>query len=582
MLLKKIDDYRAIVDLDSSEFIYLNKITGILRKLSYSEYVTKLKRYIISIKRLEDFEKEIEELCIDSLYIILDEKVTKTFFEYTIFAEAQKKLKDIKLLEVTLGEYNNYSILPLMPYQTIGAHFVYRAKRALLADVVGLGKTPQSIIAAEKMMKKDGFFNTLVVVPSSLKKKWYNDVEKFLGPDRAVMVDGTKPVRVFQYSFVNVKNKFIIMNYDLAIRDWDEHLFELLNDDKNKKRIVIYDECQYLKNDTAKRTGKCLELTKYCDSVIGLSATFLETSIMDVFNIMKVIDVNTLGSKYWNFFNKYVITDFWGKEIGHNDITDVVEALEPIKIRRQKEQVLKQLPDRSEITYWCKLTKEQESCYNDVLNNIITKIKSDKRMNQVATADILAQIQLLIQVCLSTELLDYNVVSSSKLTLLYDIMEQIGNQKVVIFVKYIKMVEIIARELNKRGYKTHFIHGKSIKNVTEKQDVVDRFNDTDKHQVLVTSDILKEGIDLVGASVLINFDMLWNPASMEQRAGRLDRIGQKNNVTVMYLVTEGTIEQKMFDSIQARKDLSTMVVDGGYKSSRITIKQLLYMAGVEG
>ncbi len=925
MYLNIYDNERAVVNLDSSEFKYIDKIVGILRKLPYAEYIAKLRRYVLSIKRLTDFEKKIEDLCLDDLFIILDSKVTKSFFEYVIFLNIQKRLKSESLLDVTLGEYNKYSKLPLMSYQTIGAHFVYRAKRALLADVVGLGKpqwilepiltpngwkrlndltlsdiiygddgekynidkiyfqgfidmyriyfrdgtsctsgldhlwkvqhtangkrdgwkirslremitigihnnhvkgdgsipnkwrismikpikfrkkkllidpyvlgvligdgslsndravwstpdidydivermkkildkdyiivenskascpnysitrkdktkhlnsmiqkikklglnvksldkfipkkykyssieqridllrglmdtdggsrkdnkisfytsskrlandvaelirslggisniraydycnqnteyqvnvkinicpfylkrkainwrettkninsrtiedvvyigkkkakcisvnskngmyvcgnfipshnTPQSIIAAEKMLKKDDYFNVLVVVPSSLKKKWYNDIGKFLGPNRAIMIDGTKQARSDQYRFIKMKNKFIIMNYDLAIRDWDEFLFGEIDD--GKERIVIFDEVQYLKNDTAKRTKKCIELSEHCKSIIGLSATFLETSIMDVFNIMKVIDRNMLGGKYWNFFNKYVITDFWGKEIGHNDITDIVEALEPVKIRRQKEQVLKQLPDRSEITYWCKLTKDQESCYNDVLNNIATKMKSDRRINQVASAEILAQIQLLIQVCLSTELLDYNVTSSSKLTLLYDIIEQVGNQKIVIFVKYVKMVEIIARELIKRGYKTFFVHGKSIKNVTEKQNIVDSFNETNNHQILVTSDVLKEGIDLVGASVLINFDLLWNPASMEQRAGRLDRIGQKNNVTVMYLITEGTIEQRMFDLLQTRKDLSTMIVDGGYKSSRITIKQLLFMAGVE-
>lgn len=925
MYFSMFNDYMVVINLDKNDFSIISGVSKILRKLPYSEYITSIKKYAISYKRIDDFIKEITIESNGKAFFIFSEFVSKKYFQYLNFYDVQKNIKSKTLLNVVLGEYNKYSKLPLMPYQTMGAHFAYRAKRVLIADSVGLGKsqalsepilvedgwkrmgnltvddkvygrdgilyninglflqgiidmyritftdgstctssldhlwkvkhayngerdgwkirslsemleiginydikkgsgtrpnkwrvqairqikfkkrnllidpyvlgvligdgylcgsrvawstpdfdfdivtrmkkilnddyiitvsdsgtcpqygitrkdrtkhrnpmitkihilgldvksgkkfipsiykissikqrlnllrglmdtdgsasnnrityfttskrlandvvdlvrslggisnirsykcdrsistdyqvnvklnicpfyserkskgwhktrknytsrfikdvtyigkrhaqcisvdspdsmyvcgnyipthnTPQSIIAAEKMIVKEEIFNTVVVVPSSLKRKWAKDIVKFIGEDRYVLVDGDKNTRVEQYEHGLKKHgAFIIMNYDLAIRDWDRILFPLMDDDY--RRCVIFDEIQYAKNITAKRTKKAVELAEKCDSVIGLSATFFETSIMDVFSIMNVIDPTTLGSRYWNFFNKYVIADYWGKEIGHKDITDVIHALEPVKIRRQKENVLKQLPNRSEIIYWCKLTEDQGMCYDDILNNISVKIKNDKRAAQVTTAEILAQIQMLIQSCLSTELLDYDVTSSSKLTLLYEILEQIGKEKIVIFVRYVKMVEIIERELKKRGYKVKFIHGKSVKNVSEKQDVVDNFNNTNEHQILVTSDVLKEGVDLVGASVLIHFDLLWNPAVMEQRAGRLDRIGQKNNVTIIYIVSENTIEQKMYERLKERKDLSSLIVDNGFISSRVTVKELMYMAGV--
>lgn len=483
-------------------------------------------------------------------------------------------------IEVSFDFYNKYmhNDYTLSPYQTIGAHFLYKGKNALLADVVGLGKTPQSIIAAERLMQEDSFYNTIVIVPASLKKKWANDIDKFLGKGRYIMVDGKKDIRRAQYKEILEKNIFLIINYDLAIHDWEEEFFPILEQDRDKKRVIIFDEIQYLKNHKAKRSKLSLELSLFCEAKFGLSATYLETSLMDVFNITMVIDPDIFGYNQNRFFYNYIKFDYFGKEIGHKNLDSVIDKTKHIKLRRQKEQVFEQLPEREETVYWCKLDKYQWQCYKDVEANVIERIKDKQRQQQVSTAEVLTQIQYLIQACLSSELMGYEKHSSSKLNMLFDVFEQIGNEKIIIFCFYKKMLDIIEREMMKKGYRVLCAHGGKGLSATQRQDMIDQFN-TDKNiNALLTSDIFKQGVDLIGASTLINFDIRWNPAVIEQRNGRIDRIGQKaGKINIQYFLTEGTIEERIWEVFYDRKKLMKEVVDEGFNSKRVQLKQLMHL-----
>ena len=557
------------------------KILDTVKSQESTKWIPKLKIWSISYNCVKNFIKDLRHRQIKDI-VVWNVDLVKSYMKWNSFRDNLLKIKKIPL-NIELIKYNEYikNENPLLPFQTIGSHFLFYAKKAVLADTVGIGKTPQSIAASERLMRH-GVFNTFVIVPASLKKKWEQDIEKFLGKNRSMMIEGNKDKRRQLYKrSVKEKGKFIIINYDLARLDFEDCLLPYLYENE-KKRTVIFDEAQYLKNNRTDRSFYCNKLAKVCDNIFGLTATFLETSIMDVFNVMYVIDSTVLGENAGKFFNRHVKTDWIGNEEGCKDLDTVVDLVDPIKLRRLKEQVFDQLPERLETVYWCKMSKAQKACYDDVLNNVVDNIMSEERQHKIGTAEILTQMQYLIQTCLSPELLDYEDVSSAKLNLLLDVIDSLGGEKAVVFCFYVDMIEIIKRSLIEKGYKKVVaIHGSDKRSKEKRQDIINEFNTEDTIDILLTSDVSKFGLDLIGASVLINYDLRWNPAAIEQRNGRIDRIGQESsNITIMYLVTENSIEQRMYEVLYQRKEIADQF-NKDLISHRIKREQLMYIAGIE-
>jgi len=518
--------------------------------------------------------------------IIWGTSILKDYVGWKYFRKRQSTFKSLPP-KFAFNHYNRYVVTDnyLKPFQTVGVHFMINVhkhfgnKGVLLADTVGLGKTPQSMLAAEIIMKRASMDVTFIICPASIKKKWEKDVKKFLGDGRSIVIDGDKKTRYKLYEeAIMSSGKFVIINYDLAIHDWEDILFPMMEENDFTNNIVIFDEAQYLKNQQAQRTIKCRELAEKCQFTIALSATYIETSVLDVFNIMYVVDNSVLGTSSYRFIGRYVQLDYFGNEKGSINEEELVRKLSPYVLRRQKDKVIEQLPDRMEDVYWVNLSRAQKKCYDDVLEGVTDRINSMTRKEQVSVAMVLTQLGYLIQTCLSPILMDYEEKASAKLELLSELMSSFGKQRVVIFCRYTKMVELINERLKKLGYNTIYAHGGNANTATKKQKIMDQFNDVDNNdiQVLITSDIFKQGVDLVGASVLIHFDLLWNPATMEQRSGRIDRIGQvAQKIYIIYLITKGTIEEEMWNKLYERGVLTTAIVDEGYVEKRIHKKELM-------
>jgi len=582
IILRKYNNTHISFYINGSDFYPL---LNIVRDIESREWNRHIKSWIAPINSITNFLSLLSKSALKTI-IVWNIDVVNLYKKYKEYHSEIKKISELPVDTVISG-YNEYITTKekLMSFQTIGSHFLYTVEKACLADVVGLGKTVQSVIAAEKSMKEKGVYNVFAVVPASLKIKWKYDIEKFLGEGRCIIIDGNLKERKLLYrKYVNKKNIFIIMNYDIARNDWNSELFPFLEKLK-VKRAVIYDEIQYLKNNKTQRSMMCRKLSKYCDIRFGLSATLIETSLIDIFNVFLNIDDTVLGSSSGKFVNRHVITDFWGKIIGYKNLEEITENIKYAKIRRHKEEVIAQLPERLETTYWCPLTKEQQDCYNDVQKSIINNITTEFRQEQISNSEIMNQIGFLIQVCLHTEMLDYKVSSSAKLNLLLDILEnQLSEEKVVIFCFYKKMLEIIGKTLIDLKYSgVVVVHGDNT-NKEQRHEIITKFNDktSDEYKILVTSDVLRVGVDLIGSNYLIDYDLLWNPASMEQRHGRIDRIGQTaNKVNIMYLLTENTVEQKMWQVLHERNTLANQILDDSKKvGKRVQRKDLLYIAGV--
>ena len=462
----------------------------------------------------------------------------------------------------------------LLPFQHVGAEFLYQVQNGIVADKVGLGKTIQSFSAAYKSINKGKAAKCFVIVPNSLKRKWHNDIKKFLGIDSAI-IEGTQIKRQQIYEkWMGNCVEFGIISYDTLRIDWGRYI----SNNMVHKFGMIVDEVQYIKNPTAKRSEVCKELAAHrlCAFRFGLSATYVETGLENIFGVMLIVDDNIFGRSYSRFVERYINVDYFGKVVGYNNIEEVTRKMKYVAVRRHKEQVKDQLgkflPTVSYNTLWVELTPQQKKLYNEVLVRVTENIEQMEKAEKISMATALSELIYLRQVCVHTDLIGANLGSSAKTDILKEMLPSIVEEnKVVIFSHFVGYVDILENVLKDMGINCIAMHGKRSEGLSKnRQDNVDRFSDSPNIPVLITSDILKEGIDLPAASHLINVDILWNPASMVQRAGRIDRLNQKSkNLFVTNIWGEGSIEEQMWSVVYQREELANQVMDDGYVESRI-------------
>lgn len=485
--------------------------------------------------------------------------------------------KLLKLKKIFRGvKFDIPSLQPgteLYPFQKVGAGFLYLKKRVLCADCVGLGKTITSLAAIEKRFSHNALSRCLVICPNSLKIKWHNEIKKFFGKDSIVII-GAKKNRMEQYEEFAESYRYAIISYD-TLRSDVEYIKCILSDSIDGKIGIICDEIQYLKNYNVKRSAavKSIVYLKNVDCVYGLSATYIENGLENLFGIFNIIDINVFGENYHRYVNRYIKIDFWGRVLGYKNVEEVVDKIDTYNIRRHKEQVFDQLPKVNYIDYRVELTASQRSIYNDIEDKIVEEINDPDKALKVARSNAMTQLGFLLQSTLSSELFEAGK-DSSKLDELIEIIGGMDTEsKIVIFCHYVKMVEIITRELNNAGYDSIYMHGQSeLGESSIRQKTIDEWSNSENTRCLVTSDILAEGVDLVAANYLVNFDLLWNPAKMEQRGGRIDRISQKaKQITIINLIAKDTVEERVFKKLEERKKIINTVVDGGYESDRMNM-----------
>ena len=242
--------------------------------------------------------------------------------------------------------------------------------------------------------------------------------------------------------------------------------------------------------------------------------------------------------------------------------------------------VLDELPDKIENNYWVELSPEQRKFYDNVEKQIVDDISDMEKKEKIKYADILPMIIYLRQCVLSSKLVGHEKNISTKTDQLIKFLESLDeNSKIVVFVHFVKMVEILKNELDKKNYKNICVSGdtnsKLLCPVSERIETVNRFNNDDSIKVLVTSDILIEGVNITSANYVVNFDILFNPAKMEQRIGRIDRIGNKHKViNIINIIALNTIEENIFEKVWKKRKMSLDILDDNKFENRLTIKNI--------
>ena len=434
----------------------------------------------------------------------------------------------------------------LYPYQRKGALFAAKAGRCLLADDMGLGKTIQAIAACEILARCAGVERVLVIGPAALKHQWKNEVERFAGRT-AVVVEGLKHVRRGLYQ---EDSFFKILNYELVGQDIDE-----IN--AWRPDVVILDEAQRIKNWETRRAKVVKQIES--DYAIVLTGTPLENRLEELHSIMKFVDRFHLGPLF-RFLAAHQHTEDTGRVVGYKDLDQIKESLKRVLLRRTKQEVLKQLPERTDKHFYVEIHEE----HREIVAQIVAKWRRHGFLSEKDQRRLMISLQYMRMSCNSTYLVDKETDHSVKMdecaTLLNDVLETPEN-KAVVFSQWLGTHQLLIRRLDASGHGHAFYHGSL--NHKARKEVLERFKNDPECRILLCTDSGGVGLNLQFASVLVNMDQPWNPAVLEQRIGRVHRLGQQRSVQVYHFVSRGGIEHGMLDVLKFKSSMFKGVLDGG-------------------
>jgi SNF2 family DNA or RNA helicase len=446
----------------------------------------------------------------------------------------------------------------LYQYQKEGIQFALFRKVAIIADEMGLGKTIQAIGTA--ILKKEilGFSKTLIVSPASLKEQWRKEIEKFTD-EKAIVVSGTPEEREEQYK--NENYFFCIVNYETVLRD-----HQAIN--RAGFDILILDEAQRAKNYET-RTASSLKRLDVKHKLV-ITGTPIENRLIDIFSIMSILDPEFFGP-LWEFSYQHCLfdPDKPNKINGYYNLQKLNKKLEEVLIRREKGNVISQLPNIRQITIPVNLSPMQAEFHASYAKGLAQIIRK-----KFLTPYDLQKMQLLLanmrMVCDSTYLIDDSTNESPKMEelkyVLFEKMEiQHKDTKIIIFSEWVKVHQLIGRLLRENNVGFIELNGKIP--VKLRGELITKFEKNPAYKVFLSTEAGGTGLNLQVANTIINFELPWNPAKKNQRTGRIDRIGQKSDVLTIYsFITRNSIEEQIASGLLVKQSLFDGVL-GGDKST---------------
>jgi superfamily II DNA or RNA helicase len=439
----------------------------------------------------------------------------------------------------------------LLPYQVRGAIYASCRGRVVLADDMGLGKTVQALAATELLRRRRGIRRVLVVAPASVKYQWKTEIEKFTKLD-AQVIQGLVPQRQLQYASPKFFN---LTSYELVLKDI-KYLHELQPD------LIILDEAQRIRN-WATATARTIKQLKSRYAFV-LTGTPLENKLEELFSVVEFVDGRRLGPAF-RFLQEHRMEDENGKLLGYRGLDQIHRKLEPILLRRTRKEVLRDLPPRTDQIFRVPLTKEQAEPYweqHDILARLMHKWQSKGWLSEIDLRRITCCLQNMRMLCNSTFLFDKRTHHSPKLAEFREIIRELAleeKRKVVVFSEYERMTYLAGEELRKMRIGFVSLHGGVPSR--KRGELIDTFHRDAKCRVFLSTDAGGVGLNLQAASAVINFEPPWNPGRLEQRIGRVHRLGQAHPVQVIHLLTEKTIEERVWETLELKKSLFAGVFD---------------------
>jgi SNF2 family DNA or RNA helicase len=438
--------------------------------------------------------------------------------------------------------------VPLYPYQMRGALFLAYRGRSILGDDMGLGKTVQTLAAAELLARERGVERVLVVAPASVKYQWEGEIRKFTGRPVQI-IDGPTKARRALY---DLPTFYRLVNYEMVLRD-----LEPIN--AWQPDLIVLDEAQRIKNWESKISRAVKKLrSRYA---IVLTGTPLENKLEELYSIVQFVDDRRLGPAF-QFLHDHRVIDDKGKLIGYRHLDRIREKLGPILLRRTRKEVLSQLPARTDSTVFVELSDAQKAPYAEQ-QTTLARLLAKKYLTEIDRRRILCCLANLRMLCDSTFLLDRTTNVSPKLDEFAELMRELaaeGDHKVVVFSQWELMLRKAAEVLDRLGIGYATLHG-GIPG-RERKALMERFRDDSQCKVFLSTDAGGTGLNLQTADTVINLEVPWNPAVLEQRIARVHRLGQHRPVRAINLVTRGTIEERVLKTLELKRSLFEGVFAG--------------------
>lgn len=493
---------------------------------------------------------------------LLDSSVINGQLNFTVdpeLKEIRQRIIDASSYTPDVPETLNAT---LRAYQTEGYHWISRLNHwgagALLADDMGLGKTVQTIAF---LLSKASEGPALVVAPASVAPNWLTEFQKFapslhvemlnFAANRSTCIADAKAgdVIVTTYGLLLSVKDFITK------KDWT---------------TAVLDEAHVIKNRGAKTSGVAMQLkTKYR---IMLTGTPVQNHLGELWNLFQFVNPGLLGS--YEDFNRRFITPI---EIGKDKARqkDLDRLVHPFMLRRTKEKVLAELPEKTDIYNIVQLTEEEMAVYE-----VIRERAEELLMNETEKVSLntLAELTRLRQASCSAELIEKNWKGkTSKIEALIEALEPIveSGDAALVFSQFTSFLAIVKRELKNAGIPYIYIDG--TVSVKERQKLVEQFQNGECPVFIISLKAGGLGLNLTRANYVFHLDPWWNPAIEQQATDRAHRIGQHHPVTVYHFLAANTIEEKIRRMHETKRDLADNILEGTDMSGKITGKELLEM-----
>ena len=511
-----------------------------------------------SIKELEELKEDLdleEESGVLPKFraLYLDSLKSKNRFIKTnnLFDTFVKNFKEYKDAPVNFTKEEDEL---LRPYQKDGVKWLYNLYKCglggILADEMGLGKSLQTIIFIKKVLEEDSKSKILIVTPTALVYNWDNEFKKFSDDIKRSIFVETKKERHKKLEKYN--DNVYITSYGLLREDLD--IYKEIS-----FKVMIIDEAQNIKNPTAMLTKAVKSINS--EIKLALTGTPIENSILELWSIFDYIMPGFLATK--NKFNeKYKIGEDFDDDTNLT-LSKLRNQVKPFILRRKKSEVLKDLPDKLENNIYIDLSDEEKKIYAALVKE--TKEEMEQLVSEGFSKNkmlILTLLTRLRQVCIDPKIIYTNYTkTSSKIEHLVDVVkEAISNgHKILLFTSFKTALNIVKDEFTKENITTYVIDG-SVSS-KKRQELVDKFNTDDTNVFLIMLKSGGTGLNLTSADIVIHLDLWWNPQAENQATDRAHRIGQKNTVEVIKLITKGTIEEKILDLQKKKKILSDKLIE---------------------
>lgn len=445
---------------------------------------------------------------------------------------------------------------PLYDYQQEGMLHLAFNGRAILADDMGLGKTVQAVAACELLRRLGRVERVLVVSPVSLKTEWEEQIARFTDLSARVIY-GSRKQRLQHY---REPVFFNLANYEQILQDGAD-IQRLLAPD-----VIILDEAQRIKNWQTKTADAVKRLSS--SYVFVLTGTPLENRIDEVYSIAQVVDPHLFGPLF-RFNREYHELDENGRPVGYKNLDAMHRRLRPVLLRRRKTDVEGELPQRTVNTYFVAMHPQQSERYDSYKADVAQLMhKAQRRPLSPEEFQRLQQMLACMRMlCDTPYILDQDCRVSPKLDELSRILDDQladSDNKIVIFSEWTRMLDLVREHVDKIGIGYALHTGKVPQQ--RRRGELNRFKQEADCRLLLTSDAGATGLNLQAANIVINLDLPWNPAKLEQRIARAWRKHQKRHVTVINLVCEDSIEHRILHLLEQKRALAEGVLDGTGKS----------------